>query len=408
MKRSGNELVRAGEIPAMKKLAKQYAPPTRAQLGLTEAAAAIRENPDAAEIAFMVRQLILCTLPHSDPEKPKRQAAKCSVCGNKIRICVLNFDSKSEDLLAAVLTAAQFKCAFCQKLAEQPSTASTTTNTMTTIPAVSEQVTRPQPVEQWARRYGDVYLGITPGRDIEKNRSIGYPYGIIPRLILLWMTTEIQRRKNNPDLTEVEKRTLQLGSLAEFMRKIGLNPDNGTGPRSDREAVYDQMKRLLRARISFQPARGKKATGTQWLDMEIAPEGVLWWDKEDGEPDQESWIRLGWEFFNALVTLSSAPVDLRAVLQLRSPMEIDLYILMCYRAYLIVKKSLPPQFTAWSVLKEQLGADYGTDKNFRSSAQAALRKVTELYPGLTVSKKGRDGFTIHATRLAVPELSRTP
>ena len=62
MKRSGNELVRAGEIPAMKKLAKQYAPPTRAQLGLTEAAAAIRENPDAAEIAFMVRQLILCTL----------------------------------------------------------------------------------------------------------------------------------------------------------------------------------------------------------------------------------------------------------------------------------------------------------------------------------------------------------
>jgi hypothetical protein len=44
MKRSGNELVRAGEIPAMKKLAKQYAPPTRAQLGLTEAAAAVRAS----------------------------------------------------------------------------------------------------------------------------------------------------------------------------------------------------------------------------------------------------------------------------------------------------------------------------------------------------------------------------
>jgi hypothetical protein len=387
----------------MKKLAKQYAPPTRAQLGLTEAAAAIRENPDAAEIAFMVRQLILCTLPHSDPEKPKRQAAKCSVCGNKIRICVLNFDSKSEDLLAAVLTAAQFKCASCnQKLA---------TSSTTTIPTVSEHAMRRKPVEQWARRYGDVFLGITPGRDFKNNRSIGYPFGIIPRLLLLWMTTEVHRRKNNPDLTPLEKRTLQLGSsLADFMRKVGLNPDNGTGERGDRESLQDQMDRLISSRISFQQSiETADATGKRWRNMEIAPEGELWWHKrpEGQSPVQESWIRLGEDFFNALATLSSPPVDLRAVLQLRSPMEIDLYILMCYRAYLIVKKDLPPQFTAWSVLKDQLGADYGTSRNFQISAQAALRKVAELYPGLTV-RKARGGFTIHATRLAVPELPALP
>ena len=66
-KRGQDGLIQAGEIPLMKKLAKQYAPPTRAQLDLIEVAATIREQPDAAERAFMARQLVLCTLPHTDP-----------------------------------------------------------------------------------------------------------------------------------------------------------------------------------------------------------------------------------------------------------------------------------------------------------------------------------------------------
>jgi len=58
-KRAQGELVQAGEIPLMKNLVKVYATPSRAQLDLIEAAAAIREQPDAAERAFMARQLVL-------------------------------------------------------------------------------------------------------------------------------------------------------------------------------------------------------------------------------------------------------------------------------------------------------------------------------------------------------------
>jgi hypothetical protein len=47
----------------MKSLAKKFAPPTRAQFQLLEAAATITEQPDAAELAFMARQLVQCTLP---------------------------------------------------------------------------------------------------------------------------------------------------------------------------------------------------------------------------------------------------------------------------------------------------------------------------------------------------------
>ncbi|MDQ2844242.1 MAG: hypothetical protein M3Y72_25020 [Acidobacteriota bacterium] len=49
----------------------------------------------------------------------------------------------------------------------------------------------PGDVPQWTRRTGSVMLGITPGRDFEKNRSLGYPYDTIPRLLLFWMTTEV-------------------------------------------------------------------------------------------------------------------------------------------------------------------------------------------------------------------------
>lgn len=66
-KRGESGLIQAGEIPIMKTLARNFAPPARAQLQLVDVAATIREQPDAAERASMARQLVLCTLPHSDP-----------------------------------------------------------------------------------------------------------------------------------------------------------------------------------------------------------------------------------------------------------------------------------------------------------------------------------------------------
>src|ERR1017187_1398275 len=66
-KRGEEGLVQAGEIPLAKTLAKKFKPPTRAQINLVDAALAIQAEPDAAERAYMARQLVLCTLPHSDP-----------------------------------------------------------------------------------------------------------------------------------------------------------------------------------------------------------------------------------------------------------------------------------------------------------------------------------------------------
>jgi hypothetical protein len=320
-KRGVDGLIKAGEIPLIKTLAKKFRPPTRAQINLVDAALAIQAEPDAVERAYMARQLVLCTLPHSDPGD----------------------------------------------------------------------------VPQWTRRTGTGILGLVPGRDIERNETIGLPYGSIPRLLLFWIITEAVRTKS---------RRLVLGrSLNEFMRAVGLNPYNGRGKRSDSRRLKDQMRRLFQCKISFQVTGTDPsgAKGEAWRGMEIAPDGELWWHPH---PEQaalwESWILLGENFFNAVLA-SPVPVDMRALRAIkRSPLALDLYALISYRAFVIVQKKLPPQFLSWEQLRRQLGTDYGDVKDFKKEATAALRKIAAVYPGLKITK-AKGGFTIHTTRLAVPQ-----
>jgi hypothetical protein len=236
----------------------------------------------------------------------------------------------------------------------------------------------PGDVPAWTRTNGDLMLTIRSGWDSRKNKAIGYPYGTIPRLLLFWITTEALRTNS---------RHLELGnSLASFMREIGLNPNNGgTGAkRSDARRLRDQMERLFRATISFDQTRDEKGRkGTTWLDMKVAPEGVLWWDEE--EPEQgalwDSWIKLGEEFFNAIIA-SPVPVDMRALRALkRSPLALDLYAWASYTAFR-TQQTGQSRFVAWEWLHEQIGAEYCDPKEFSRKARLALRKVQAVYPEL--------------------------
>lgn len=197
-------------------------------------------------------------------------------------------------------------------------------------------------------------------------------------------------------------------SLNAFMREVGLSPTTGGGKRGAGRRLHNQMDRLFSARISLiqttqvtQDIRKKNR-----LNMEIAPQSELWWDAR--RPDQgalfPSWIKLGEEFYAALVEMP-VPVDMRALRALkRSPLALDLYAWVCYRAFVIVQKNQPPQFMSWEMLSRQLGTDYADNKDLKKKGQAALRKVEKLYPGLKIGK-AKGGFTVHATRLAVPQSS---
>ncbi len=255
--------------------------------------------------------------------------------------------------------------------------------------------------EKWFRHNGNFSLGIQAGFNTRNGETYGLPYGIIPRLLLFWMTTEALRTK---------QRRLELGSsLAQFMREVGLDPSRG-GKRSDARRLHDQMEKLFRARITFtQDIREGSASGEASVDMQVAPKRMLWWDM--GNPEQstlwKSWIELGEDFFKA-VTAAPIPVDTRALKALkRSPMALDLYSLLCYECHR-VEKSAKERFIPWRSLMEQLGAEYHGDNaswEFARYARQAIRKIQLVMPTLKLEIR-EGGFTI-LTGSTPPIPSRT-
>jgi hypothetical protein len=299
-----------------RKAASRPAVPSR----LLDAAVAIHLDPDAIEAAFMAKQLVQCTLPHTNPGD----------------------------------------------------------------------------VAGWSRRNGHYTLTLQPGVD-ETNKVIGYPFGIIPRLLLFWITTEVVRMR---------ERRIELGNtLSDFMWELGFDP-HSRGKRSDAKRLRDQMERLFSCRMSFHEALSneKGHKGKRWMNMEIAPEGELWWDPR--APGQSalwgSWIELGERFFHAILT-APVPVDMRALRGLRrSPLALDFYAWANYRVFTLHES----QFIPWRSLMQQMGAGYTNVWEFARKAQAALRAVKEVSHIKISFPQTGGGLWLHPSQTAIPR--RTP
>lgn len=202
----------------------------------------------------------------------------------------------------------------------------------------------------WTRTSGDLTIVIARTQvNLRTGKPVGYSYGTLPRLLLLWINPEAVRNKS---------RRLELGnSLSKFMRELGLDYKNGTGPRGDARRLREQMNRLFAASISFQAANGR---GRGWLEMKVAPKGVIWWDaKQPGQDNLTIYGEAG---------LNSGKTSLGRLLQPQ-------FLLICARlesfeAPLLrsisirgqrIGHSLPeaPMYTSWHDLQKQLGAEYG-------------------------------------------------
>jgi hypothetical protein len=198
--------------------------------------------------------------------------------------------------------------------------------------------------------------------------SIGLPYGTIPRLLLIWLTTEA---------TRTQKREIVLGdNLNEFMHQLGLTPTGGRWGSITR--LKDQMTRLFSTSISCTYDDGK-----HWAIKDVKPieQANLWWEPKN--PNQtslwQSTITLGQPFFDE-ITKSPVPIDMRALKALRkSPMAIDIYCWLTYRISYLKRNVVIP----WEALQMQFGANYTLDahglRNFKAAFLKQLRKVVTVY-----------------------------
>ena len=196
-------------------------------------------------------------------------------------------------------------------------------------------------------------------------RSIGLPYGSVPRLLLAWITTEAVRTRAP---------TLYLGhSLTQFMRQLELIPTGGRNGSITR--LRDQMQRLFAASITCI----YRGPGHWSLDaIRVADAAQLWWNPQPPDP-ASSWtstLTLGDKFYRDIIA-RPVPVDLRVLKALRpSPLALDIYCWLTYRFSYLRQSTL----IAWRVLQAQFGADYHHTYHFKAKFLNALRQVLLVYP----------------------------
>ncbi|WP_037070429.1 replication protein RepA [Pseudonocardia acaciae] len=252
----------------------------------------------------------------------------------------------------------------------------------------------PGDVPAWGRRNGALSLVVQPGMTIGPDghpRSIGFPYGTLPRLLLTWLSTEAVRTREP---------VLVLGdSLSAFMRTLGLVPTGGRNGTITR--LKKQMERLFLASLTVRwDGTGERQAGGR---LNVASSYDLWWsEKNPDEPTlMPSTVRLSGEFFRE-VTEHPVPLDLGALRALRgSALRLDIYAFLCHRmSYLRRPTTIP-----WDALRGQFGSTLGENKNgrarFKQEFERNLREVLVVYRQAQVTST-RAGLELRPSPTHVP------
>jgi hypothetical protein len=227
----------------------------------------------------------------------------------------------------------------------------------------------------WSRRAGRLSLTVQPAvvaDPVGGGMVTRYPYGTLPRLLLIWLATETVRTK--------ERRLVLGDSLSAFMRSIGLHVTGGR--RGDIGRLRVQMERLFLSTIVCRfddPAEGRAAASR----VNVADAYQLWWDARSTNPGQgsllPSYVDLSERFYEEVLA-HPVPVDLRAIELLRgSPLRLDIYTWLTYRlSYLRRRTEIP-----WEMLRLQFGSDRAKNRQgrwrFRKDFEAHLARVLVVY-----------------------------
>jgi hypothetical protein len=230
--------------------------------------------------------------------------------------------------------------------------------------------------EVWVRRNGAFWLSVRPGVRLGphgEHSDYGWPYGLIPRALLMWVTAEALRTKS---------RRIELGtSLSDFVVKL-LGQRATGGRNGTRTRVKEQATRLFNADITYQ-WMGNDDQYQAGVSLKIAKAWMLDLGGTQGQDSLfPSYVLLSADFYEEIVK-SPVPLNLEIVKLLGSAAEIDLYAWLTYKMFLLTRTG--KTFTHhWDDIGEQFGYQFAkTPKGrykLKENITAALDKVRKVYP----------------------------
>lgn len=252
----------------------------------------------------------------------------------------------------------------------------------------------PGDLQVWQRTNGALTLSVQPGPPERLPdgtfRVRGYPYGVMPRLLLSWLSTEAVRTK---------KRELVLGeSLTDFLRQLGLHSTGGKNGTIGRLRKHAERLFLATLFVTYDGDSQRQA-GTR---MGVASSYDLWWSNRN--PDQPallpSFVRLSDEFFSEIVE-RPVPISIPALRALRgSPLRLDIYTWLTYRMSYLRRRSEIP----WPALRMQFGSQRADDRvsnfRFQQDFERHLVRVISVYPDANV-EVGPRGIVLLPSRTHV-------
>lgn len=245
---------------------------------------------------------------------------------------------------------------------------------------------------EYARQSGPYHLSI------QAPALFGVPWGIYPRGIVTWMSTEVVLKKNQGE----DSRTLDLGkSLGEFITKISGTTSYSGGKYGNIRPFKKQLLSLLSSRIFYWYDQDSEALPLQ--SMEIVSSGnLLWHPKMKDEPGLfQSQVVLG-EAFHADLVKSAVPLDTRIMRAIwPNCLAFDIYIWLTYRAKSMEKQGRVLMNLKWNSLKLQFGHSYKDMRSFRMKFLAALKLVSMQYKAMSFEEKSGEGITFKLLRPSV-------
>ena len=198
------------------------------------------------------------------------------------------------------------------------------------------------------------------------------PYGAIPRLVMVHLSTEAVRTGS---------RVIDIGeSMRQFLVRLGMQTSGGR--RGGYHALTRQLKALAACRMTLGMTDGDRVSTIDakpikrfdaWLQHDGA-QRTLW----PGE------LELSEDFYDTL-TRHAVPLDYRALAALKhSALALDIYTWLSHRLCRINRPG--GARVSWENLKQQFGQDYGRSKDFKKEFRQALRQVRVVYPQARLSE----------------------
>jgi len=215
----------------------------------------------------------------------------------------------------------------------------------------------------------------------DKIQSLGLPFGIFPRLLILMIATKAKLSKN---------REVNLSkTISQFLKKIGYEVSGGE--RGSLTLLNNQIKRLINCRISYLIFEDDKAPINRKMKINIGPiDEIKFWDftyDEEEEHVKNVKVKLHERFYHEIIK-HAFPIKAGHIEKLRPAVfAIDLYLFLSHRMSYLEKDS----FISWEDLNKQFGSNFANHFDFASRARKYIKKIkNEVYPELNYAfERGR-------------------